>query len=124
MGGTGNFNRNNKTLYVAGFKIMPGDNPEEILKRHFSEWGEIDRCAFPGNLVSLSLFLLFVFGSFIFSCVFWVYCYVLLNRLICFIVMLLLRNVNDVMATFLVGVLVIGRLFTFAFVSFYPTSFL
>jgi hypothetical protein len=42
MGGTGSFNRNNRTLYIAGFKMFAGDNPDEVLRRHMGEWGEIE----------------------------------------------------------------------------------
>ena len=46
MGGVGNFNRNCKTLYISGIKHAPGDNLEDILARHFGEWGEITHSMF------------------------------------------------------------------------------
>jgi hypothetical protein len=44
MGGTGNFNRDNRTLYLGGLKNLrkPGQTLEEIVKKHFMEWGEIE----------------------------------------------------------------------------------
>lgn len=42
MGGVGSFERNNKTLYIGGLKINPGTNTEEIIRRHFGAFGEID----------------------------------------------------------------------------------
>ncbi|CAG8453402.1 4881_t:CDS:2 [Acaulospora morrowiae] len=41
MGGVGSFNRENRTLYVGYIRIGP--NMEEIVRRHFSEWGEIEK---------------------------------------------------------------------------------
>lgn len=44
MGGVGSFNRQNRTLYVGRIKETgPGPETEEIVKRHFKEWGEIER---------------------------------------------------------------------------------
>eukprot|EP00960_Hanusia_phi_P051402 760786-Hanusia_phi.AAC.4 len=44
MRGTGNFNKNNRTLYVGGLKILHGtDAAHKSLLRHFSEWGEIEQ---------------------------------------------------------------------------------
>ncbi|KAE8150383.1 hypothetical protein BDV25DRAFT_112351 [Aspergillus avenaceus] len=41
MGGVGSFMRQNRTLYVG--RIHVTDDIEEVVARHFSEWGEIDR---------------------------------------------------------------------------------
>jgi len=41
MGGVGSFMRQNLTLYVG--RIHVTDDIEEVVARHFSEWGEIER---------------------------------------------------------------------------------
>jgi hypothetical protein len=41
MGGVGSFMRQNKTLYIG--RIHSTDDIEEIVARHFQEWGQIDR---------------------------------------------------------------------------------
>ncbi|KAF1983475.1 hypothetical protein K402DRAFT_448233 [Aulographum hederae CBS 113979] len=41
MGGVGSFMRQNRTLYVG--RIHVTDNIEEVVARHFQEWGQIDR---------------------------------------------------------------------------------
>lgn len=41
MGGVGSFTRQNRTLYVG--RIHVTDDIEEVVARHFSEWGEIER---------------------------------------------------------------------------------
>ena len=41
MGGVGSFMRQNRTLYVG--RIHPTDDIEEVVARHFSEWGPIER---------------------------------------------------------------------------------
>ncbi|EEB09676.1 RNA-binding protein Cwf2 [Schizosaccharomyces japonicus yFS275] len=41
MGGVGSFLRHNHTLYVG--QIKPTDDIEEVVARHFSEWGDIER---------------------------------------------------------------------------------
>lgn len=44
MGGVGSFQRENRTLYIGRIKETgPGPETEEIVQRHFAEWGEIDR---------------------------------------------------------------------------------
>ena len=49
MGGVGSFNRQNRTLYVGRIKETgPGHETEEIVNRHFKEWGEIERSTFLG----------------------------------------------------------------------------
>jgi len=40
MGGVGSFTRDNRTLYVSNIKR--GGNMDEIVKRHFAEWGEME----------------------------------------------------------------------------------
>ncbi|KAF2868403.1 RNA binding protein [Massariosphaeria phaeospora] len=41
MGGTGSFQRQNRTLYIG--RIHVTDDIEEIVARHFQEWGQIER---------------------------------------------------------------------------------
>ncbi|CAG8773639.1 33449_t:CDS:2, partial [Gigaspora margarita] len=41
MGGVGSFNRENRTLYVGYIHINP--DMEEIVRKHFGEWGEIEK---------------------------------------------------------------------------------
>ncbi len=41
MGGVGSFMRQNRTLYVG--RIHVTDDIEEIVSRHFAEWGQVDR---------------------------------------------------------------------------------
>lgn len=41
MGGVGTFMRQNRTLYVG--RIHVTDDIEEVVARHFSEWGQVDR---------------------------------------------------------------------------------
>jgi RNA recognition motif-containing protein len=41
MGGVGSFMRQNRTLYIG--RIHVTDDIEEIVARHFQEWGEIER---------------------------------------------------------------------------------
>ncbi|KAH6913546.1 hypothetical protein BKA70DRAFT_1097045 [Coprinopsis sp. MPI-PUGE-AT-0042] len=44
MGGVGSFNRQNRTLYVGRIKETGvGEETEEVVKRHFKEWGTIER---------------------------------------------------------------------------------
>ncbi|KAL4075077.1 hypothetical protein V8B97DRAFT_1949392 [Scleroderma yunnanense] len=44
MGGVGSFNRQNRTLYIGRIKETgPGPETEEIVYRHFKEWGEIEK---------------------------------------------------------------------------------
>jgi hypothetical protein len=44
MGGVGSFNRQNRTLYVGRIKETgTGLETEEVVRRHFKEWGEIER---------------------------------------------------------------------------------
>ena len=41
MGGVGSFMRQNRTIYVG--RIHVTDDIEEIVARHFAEWGQIER---------------------------------------------------------------------------------
>jgi hypothetical protein len=41
MGGVGSFMRQNRTIYVG--KIHVSDDIEEIVARHFAEWGQVER---------------------------------------------------------------------------------
>ncbi|KND01076.1 uncharacterized protein SPPG_04167 [Spizellomyces punctatus DAOM BR117] len=41
MGGVGSFERDNRTLYIGNIKA-PQSEMEEVVRRHFSEWGEIE----------------------------------------------------------------------------------
>jgi len=41
MGGVGSFGRQNRTIYVG--RIHVSDDIEEIVARHFAEWGQIER---------------------------------------------------------------------------------
>jgi len=44
MGGVGSFNRQNRTLYVGRIKETGnGQETEEVVTRHFREWGKIER---------------------------------------------------------------------------------
>ncbi|KAJ7592649.1 hypothetical protein C8J56DRAFT_856080 [Mycena floridula] len=44
MGGVGSFNRQNRTLYIGRIKETgTGAETEEVVMRHFKEWGEIER---------------------------------------------------------------------------------
>ncbi|GAB5363701.1 hypothetical protein AAMO2058_000906500 [Amorphochlora amoebiformis] len=42
MGGVGSFLKNTRTLYVTGMAVMSSPQGDEILARHFGEWGEIE----------------------------------------------------------------------------------
>lgn len=44
MGGVGSFMRQNRTLYVG--RIHVSDDIEEIVARHFAEWGQVERSMF------------------------------------------------------------------------------
>ena len=44
MGGVGSFQRQNRTLYIGRIKETgTGPETEEVVKRHFKEWGEIEK---------------------------------------------------------------------------------
>jgi hypothetical protein len=44
MGGVGSFMRQNRTLYIG--RIHVTDDIEEIVARHFAEWGQIERSTY------------------------------------------------------------------------------
>jgi hypothetical protein len=41
MGGVGSFTRQNRTIYIG--RIHVTDDIEEIVARHFAEWGQVER---------------------------------------------------------------------------------
>ena len=44
MGGVGSFQRQNRTLYIGRIKETgTGPETEEVVLRHFKEWGEIEK---------------------------------------------------------------------------------
>ncbi|OCH88568.1 hypothetical protein OBBRIDRAFT_820128 [Obba rivulosa] len=44
MGGVGSFQRQNRTLYIGRIKETgTGTETEEVVRRHFKEWGEIEK---------------------------------------------------------------------------------
>ncbi|KAG8922527.1 Pre-mRNA-splicing factor [Tulasnella sp. 417] len=44
MGGVGSFLKQNRTIYIGRIKESgPGHETEEVVRRHFKEWGEIER---------------------------------------------------------------------------------
>src|SRR6266404_108322 len=54
MGGVGAFTRQNRTLYVGRIKETgAGPETEEVVKRHFREWGEIEHSAVFFSFISL-----------------------------------------------------------------------
>jgi len=42
MGGVGSFEKNTRTLYITGMAVMQSPQGDEILARHFGQWGEIE----------------------------------------------------------------------------------
>lgn len=42
MGGIGSFDMNTRTLFVVGMSVMDSPQADEILARHFAEWGPIE----------------------------------------------------------------------------------
>ena len=58
MGGVGSFARQNRTLYVGRIKETgTGPETEEVVKRHFREWGEIEKSAsLPRSLLLFASF--------------------------------------------------------------------
>lgn len=60
MGGVGSFNRQNRTLYVGRIKETGnGQETEEIVLRHFKEWGDIERGEYCYGY-KLTLFLILI----------------------------------------------------------------
>lgn len=51
MGGVGSFMRQNRTVYVG--RIHVTDDIEEIVARHFAEWGQIERSMYILSAVAL-----------------------------------------------------------------------
>jgi len=49
MQGTGNFNRDCRTLYVGGMRCFGVPNPEDTFYKHFSEWGPIEKFRVMGS---------------------------------------------------------------------------
>jgi hypothetical protein len=48
MGGVGTFTRQNRTLYVGRIKETgAGPETEEVVRRHFKEWGDVEHSASP-----------------------------------------------------------------------------
>jgi len=48
MGGVGMFTRQNRMLYVGRIKEAgTGDETEEVVRRHYKEWGEIEKSLLP-----------------------------------------------------------------------------
>ena len=50
MGGTGSFMRQNRTIYVG--RIHVTDDIEEVVARHFAEWGQVERSKYYPNAAS------------------------------------------------------------------------
>lgn len=48
MGGVGSFMRQNRTIYIG--RIHVTDDIEEIVARHFAEWGPIERSKYLSKL--------------------------------------------------------------------------
>lgn len=58
MGGVGTFTRQNRTLYVGRIKETgTGPETEEVVKRHFKEWGEIEKSASTYSALSPFVFV-------------------------------------------------------------------
>jgi hypothetical protein len=55
MGGVGSFMRQNRTVYIG--RIHVTDDIEEIVARHFAEWGKIERSKYSGYLQAMLLLL-------------------------------------------------------------------
>jgi len=54
MGGVGSFNRQNRTLYIGRIKETGnGQETEEVVTRHFREWGTIERSKISSFLFPL-----------------------------------------------------------------------
>jgi hypothetical protein len=54
MGGVGSFMRQNRTIYVG--RIHVTDDIEEIVARHFAEWGQIERSNPPLPITQISCY--------------------------------------------------------------------
>jgi hypothetical protein len=65
MGGVGSFNRQNRTLYVGRIKETGnGQETEEVVLRHFKEWGDIERSESSFDSFGDSCLTLFQFEYF------------------------------------------------------------
>jgi hypothetical protein len=54
MGGVGSFQRINRTLYIGRVKELgSGAETEEMVRRHFREWGEIEFSEYISSILSL-----------------------------------------------------------------------
>jgi hypothetical protein len=54
MGGVGSFMRQNRTVYIG--RIHVTDDIEEIVARHFAEWGPIERGKYSSRMyIALAL---------------------------------------------------------------------
>ena len=59
MGGVGSFNRQNRTLYIGRIKETGnGQETEEVVTRHFREWGTIERSRVSSFLSFVAICLL------------------------------------------------------------------
>jgi hypothetical protein len=67
MGGVGSFMRQNRTIYVG--RIHVTDDIEEIVARHFAEWGQVERS--KSSHIELSCrsinFITNIFSQYVFS---------------------------------------------------------
>jgi hypothetical protein len=58
MGGVGSFNRQNRTLYIGRIKETGnGQETEEVVTRHFREWGTIERSKVSFSLYDLHAYI-------------------------------------------------------------------
>lgn len=55
MGGVGSFMRQNRTVYIG--RIHVTDDIEEIVARHFAEWGKIERSKYSSYLQMMLIVL-------------------------------------------------------------------
>lgn len=55
MGGVGSFQRQNRTLYIGRIKETgTGVETEEVVRRHFKEWGEIEKSMYKPSTPPVS----------------------------------------------------------------------
>lgn len=63
MGGVGSFQRQNRTLYVGRIKETgTGPETEEVVRRHFKEWGEIEKSVYMTRLIIKFFFIFSLFS--------------------------------------------------------------
>ena len=61
MGGVGSFQRQNRTLYIGRIKETgTGPETEEVVRRHFKEWGEIEKSTYLARIASLLQYIILV----------------------------------------------------------------